>query len=72
MTGLIDEHVGSHKLSSEQPITLTTFNNKLSDEDLKSWILPNFTTTTHNDTVICAVYMMSTVKAYVDSSVMLS
>ncbi|KJA15903.1 hypothetical protein HYPSUDRAFT_148524 [Hypholoma sublateritium FD-334 SS-4] len=36
----------------------------LSDKELKSWILPDFTTTTHNDTVICAVYMMSTLKAY--------
>lgn len=44
---------------------LTASNNQLSDKELKSWILPNFTTTTHNDTVICAVYMMSTLNAYV-------
>lgn len=38
---------------------------QLIDKELKSWILPNFTTTSHNDTVICAVFMMSTLKAYV-------
>ncbi|KAF8152211.1 hypothetical protein B0H34DRAFT_663705 [Crassisporium funariophilum] len=36
------------------------------DPDLKDWILPNFTTTTHNDTVISAVLMMATLKAYFD------
>ncbi|KAF9484824.1 hypothetical protein BDN70DRAFT_849120 [Pholiota conissans] len=34
------------------------------DKELKDWILPDFTTTTVNDTVVCAVYMMSTLKAY--------
>ncbi|KAF9558289.1 hypothetical protein CPC08DRAFT_562706 [Agrocybe pediades] len=34
------------------------------DKDLKSWILPNFTTTTKSDTVICSVLMMATLKAY--------
>ncbi|KAF5319721.1 hypothetical protein D9619_008693 [Psilocybe cf. subviscida] len=34
------------------------------DKELKNWILPNFTTTTHNDTVTSAVMMMSTLKAY--------
>ncbi|KAF9529371.1 hypothetical protein CPB83DRAFT_875519 [Crepidotus variabilis] len=34
------------------------------DKDLKDWILPNFSTTTNNDTVIFAVIMMSTMKAY--------
>ena len=37
---------------------------KVVDKDLKDWILPKFTTTTDNDTVICAVLMMSTLKAY--------
>ncbi|KAF5319594.1 hypothetical protein D9619_008681 [Psilocybe cf. subviscida] len=34
------------------------------DKELVNWILPNFTTTTHNDTVTSAVMMMSTLKAY--------
>ncbi|KAH8101742.1 hypothetical protein BXZ70DRAFT_891081, partial [Cristinia sonorae] len=34
------------------------------DKDLKDWILPNFSTTSANDTVVCAVLMMSTLKAY--------
>ncbi|KAF8152210.1 hypothetical protein B0H34DRAFT_677611 [Crassisporium funariophilum] len=38
--------------------------NNLVDPDLKEWILPDFTTTTHNDTVISAVLMMATLKAY--------
>jgi len=33
------------------------------DKDLKDWILPGFSTNTHNDTVISAVMMMSTLKA---------
>ena len=33
------------------------------DKDLKDWILPDFTTTSHNDTVVSAVLMMSTLKA---------
>ncbi|KAF9525534.1 hypothetical protein CPB83DRAFT_818495 [Crepidotus variabilis] len=37
---------------------------KVVDKSLKDWILPNFTTTTDNDTVICAVLMMSTFKSY--------
>lgn len=44
---------------------LTAFNDQLNDKELKAWILPNFTTTSHNDTVTCAVYMMATLKAYV-------
>ncbi|KAF8967478.1 hypothetical protein BDZ97DRAFT_1903364 [Flammula alnicola] len=32
--------------------------------ELRDWIIPNFTTTTHNDTVVCAVMMMATMKAY--------
>ncbi|KAF9553394.1 hypothetical protein CPC08DRAFT_697765 [Agrocybe pediades] len=36
----------------------------LVDRDLKSWILPNFSTTTESDTIICAVLMMATLKAY--------
>jgi len=34
------------------------------DKSLQSWILPNFSTTSHNDTVVCAVLMMATLKAY--------
>ncbi|KDR84407.1 hypothetical protein GALMADRAFT_237259 [Galerina marginata CBS 339.88] len=33
---------------------------------LKTWILPNFTTTTPNDTVVCSVMMMATMKTYFD------
>ncbi|KIM39032.1 hypothetical protein M413DRAFT_419457 [Hebeloma cylindrosporum] len=41
------------------------------DKNLKDWILPNFTTTTHNDTVVSAVLMMSTLKAYFSYTTML-
>ncbi|KDR78613.1 hypothetical protein GALMADRAFT_63677 [Galerina marginata CBS 339.88] len=34
------------------------------DKDLKDWILPDFTTTSHSDIVVCAVMMMATLKAY--------
>ncbi|KDR78612.1 hypothetical protein GALMADRAFT_277996 [Galerina marginata CBS 339.88] len=34
------------------------------DKDLNDWILPDFSTTTNNDTVVSAVMMMSTLKAY--------
>jgi Domain of unknown function (DUF4419) len=35
------------------------------DKELKDWILPNFTTTRHNDIVVSSVLMMATLKAYV-------
>ncbi|KAF8966098.1 hypothetical protein BDZ97DRAFT_1809483 [Flammula alnicola] len=34
------------------------------DKGLKDWILPDFSTSSHNDTVVCAVLMMATLKAY--------
>jgi len=36
------------------------------DKDLQKWILPDFTTTTLSDTIICSVLMMATLKAYFD------
>ena len=33
------------------------------DPELQAWILPDFSTTTHNDTVICSVLMMATLNA---------
>jgi len=41
------------------------------DEDLQKWILPDFTTTTLSDTIICSVLMMSTLKAYFGYKMML-
>ena len=35
------------------------------DKDLQTWILPDFSTTTLSDTIICSVLMMSALKAYV-------
>ena len=35
------------------------------DKELRNWILPDFSTTTENDTIVSAVMMMSTLKAYV-------
>ncbi|KAG8821359.1 hypothetical protein FRC17_009844 [Serendipita sp. 399] len=32
------------------------------DQTLREWVIPNFTTTTPNDVVICSVMMMSTLK----------
>ncbi|KAF8063399.1 hypothetical protein FPV67DRAFT_1506400 [Lyophyllum atratum] len=34
------------------------------DKSLVSWVLPNFSTTTPNDTVICSALVMSTLKEY--------
>jgi hypothetical protein len=42
------------------------------DKDLKDWILPNFTTTSNNDTVVCAVLMMATLKTYFSYRISLS
>ncbi|KAM0152551.1 hypothetical protein ACHAPG_007625 [Botrytis cinerea] len=36
------------------------------DKDLKSWILPAFSTTTRIDTIVCSSVMMSTMKKYFD------
>ncbi|KAH6915754.1 hypothetical protein BKA70DRAFT_469420 [Coprinopsis sp. MPI-PUGE-AT-0042] len=41
------------------------------DKELKEWILPNFSTTRHNDIVVSSVLMMATLKAYFDYGVML-
>ncbi|KIM34764.1 hypothetical protein M413DRAFT_450071 [Hebeloma cylindrosporum] len=41
------------------------------DKSLRDWIHPDFTTTTHNDTVVSAVLMMSTLKVYFDYKMML-
>jgi len=34
------------------------------DPSLRDWVIPNFTTTTPNDTTVCSVVMMATMKAY--------
>lgn len=36
----------------------------IKDKSLVSWVLPNFSTTTANDTVICSAIIMSTLKEY--------
>ncbi|KAH6915752.1 hypothetical protein BKA70DRAFT_1178945 [Coprinopsis sp. MPI-PUGE-AT-0042] len=41
------------------------------DKELKEWILPNFSTTRHNDTVVASVLMMATLKAYFSYGMML-
>jgi hypothetical protein len=47
------------------PIQMTDEMEKfIVDPDLKGWILPNFSTTTSTDTVVAAVTMMATLKAY--------
>jgi hypothetical protein len=47
------------------PIQMTDKMEKyIVDPDLKGWILPNFSTTTSTDTVVAAVTMMATLKAY--------
>ncbi|PPQ68079.1 hypothetical protein CVT24_002943 [Panaeolus cyanescens] len=42
----------------------TAIQENVVDPELQQWILPNFSTTTSNDTVVCAVTMMATMKAY--------
>ncbi|TFK97239.1 hypothetical protein BDV98DRAFT_658687 [Pterulicium gracile] len=41
------------------------------DTDLRDWILPNFLTTTDNDTVVASVLIMGTPKAYFQYQMML-
>ena len=36
----------------------------VTDPDLQQWILPNFSTTEANDTVVCSIVMMSTMQHY--------
>jgi hypothetical protein len=43
-------------------------NVRVVDEELRDWILLNFSTTSHDDTVVCAVAMMSILKASVNTS----
>lgn len=38
----------------------------IADPELRSWILPGFSTTTANDAVVASVMMMATMKAYFD------
>jgi len=38
--------------------------NNVKDKSLVPWVLPNFSTTTANDTVICSALIMSTLKQY--------
>jgi hypothetical protein len=41
------------------------------DPELRAWILPDFSTTTENDTVVASTIMMATLKAYFKYSMML-
>ena len=38
--------------------------NHITDKNLKQWILPDFTTTTVNDTIVASVQMMATMQKY--------
>ncbi|KAF8900732.1 hypothetical protein CPB84DRAFT_1778778 [Gymnopilus junonius] len=44
---------------------------KVVDPELQAWILPDFSTTTHSDTVICSVLMMATMDAYFTRKIVL-
>jgi hypothetical protein len=41
------------------------------DPELRDWILPDFSTTTSNDTVVASVVMMATLKSYFEYKIML-
>ncbi|KAF8071714.1 hypothetical protein FPV67DRAFT_892725 [Lyophyllum atratum] len=43
----------------------------VTDQSLIPWVLPNFSTTTLNDTVISSILIMSTLKSYFDYRVMI-
>ncbi|KDR79441.1 hypothetical protein GALMADRAFT_1240640 [Galerina marginata CBS 339.88] len=60
----VDFGVLANRLSDE-------IQKNLVDKDLRNWILPNFSTTTDNDTVICSVLMMATLSAYFDRKIIL-
>ncbi|KAH8919031.1 hypothetical protein BT69DRAFT_1285177 [Atractiella rhizophila] len=53
----VDFGVMARKMTSEIEANIV-------DPTLKSWILPSFSTTTENDTVVSAVLMMSTLQSY--------
>jgi hypothetical protein len=38
----------------------TLIHQNITDAELKDWIMPNFTTTTHNDKSVAAIIMMGT------------
>ena len=46
-------------------ITHTSARFKVVDKSLVEWILPNFSTTSHTDTIVSAVMMMATLKKYI-------
>ena len=70
MTNLIDENVSErYQFSSNlllkmlAPLTRSWPSIKVVDKELKEWILPDFSTTRENDTVVSSVLMMATLKA---------
>ncbi|KAF8172278.1 hypothetical protein BJ912DRAFT_994147 [Pholiota molesta] len=60
------EQLRSKFVAHEGKETLRVDANRLPlvDKDFKDWILPSFTTTTDNDTIVCAAAMMATLKSY--------
>jgi len=59
MTKRIGENV---RLSSLVRVQVQTDRVQVVDPSLRDWILPSFSTTTDNDTVVSAVLMMATLK----------
>lgn len=43
----------------------------IKDKSLVPWVLPDFSTTTANDTVICSILIMSVLKSYLEYEVMI-
>ncbi|KAF9038083.1 hypothetical protein BJ165DRAFT_1352817 [Panaeolus papilionaceus] len=71
---LIVQNVGTRYTVDHGKVAVsftTKIQENVIDPDLQSWILPDFTTTTFNDTIICSVLMMSTLKSYFSYTSML-
>ncbi|PPQ92753.1 hypothetical protein CVT25_003862 [Psilocybe cyanescens] len=79
LRSLFVEHKGKTKLTVRMNGTRHTsefgdlaiqmteaINQNIVNQNLKAWILPNFTTTTYHDTVVCSVMMMATMQSYFD------
>jgi len=62
MADKIQENVSLYN-SSPRTTRLMFQPNQIVDPSLKDWILPDFSTTTANDTVVCAVMLMSTMQS---------
>jgi Domain of unknown function (DUF4419) len=67
MTKLLDENVSKQRcwatLFIYEPTCLANSFEQIADKELKEWILPDFSTTTENDTIVSSMLMMATLQS---------